>query len=204
MSLGWGLTLRHLCRLVLLLAFLPLAAFAAPVPPVGPGDMVLGPAAAPVTIVEYGSLTCPHCAAFDQEIFPEIKRQWIDTGKIRFVFRDMPRDQLDLKAFQLAHCSGDPRFWGFLDALFRNQRSWMSAADPTAQLVQIGRLGGLSEAAAHACLSNDALARASVASAKGGHDAGVTATPSFFANGEAITPFSLDDWAKALTEAGAK
>ena len=187
-----------------LLAFLPLTASAAPLSSVGPGDMVLGPTTAPVTIVEYGSLTCPHCAAFDQEIFPEIKRDWIDTGKIRFVFRDMPRDQLDLKAFQLAHCSGDQRFWGFVDALFRNQRSWMTGTDPTAQLVQIGRLGGLSDAKARACLADDTRAKASVASAKGGHDAGVTATPTFFANGQIITPFSLDDWTKALTEAGAK
>src|ERR1700689_1208778 len=81
--------------------------------PVDPQDMVLGPADAPVTVVEYASMTCPHCGRWETEVFQQVRKEWIDTGKIRSVFGDFPPDGLALKAAQLAHCTGDDRFWGF-------------------------------------------------------------------------------------------
>src|SRR5689334_24538334 len=97
---------------------------AAETPSVTPQDHVLGKAEAPVTIFEYASLTCPHCAAFDQETLPKIKENWIDTGKAKLVFRDYPLDQAALKAAMLARCAPPDRFYGFIDVLFQSQTSW--------------------------------------------------------------------------------
>ena len=95
------------------------------IPPLSASDTVLGPANAPVTVVEYASLTCPHCANWEAGVFPQVRKEWIDTGKIRFVFRDYPLDALALKAAQLARCTGDDKFWGFLQALFVSQRAFV-------------------------------------------------------------------------------
>lgn len=172
-----------------------------PVPPPSPLDMVRGKTEAPLTVIEYGSLTCPHCAEFEKEILPELQRDWIDTGKIRFVFRDMPRDRLDLQAFQFAHCSGDDRFFAFLDSLYGSQQVWVPSKDPVAEFVRLGRIGGLSEAKIHDCVADQALARASAASAQAGHDAGVEFTPTFFLGGKKIEPRSYADWQSVLGEA---
>jgi protein-disulfide isomerase len=196
---------RGCVRFVLFLfAGLLLGAAGAAVPPAGPADMALGRPDAPVTVIEYGSLTCPHCAAFDQGLFPRIKAEWVDTGKIRFVFRDYPRDRVDLKAFQLAHCEQGRLFWPLIDAFFEEQPNWVRSRSPDAELIRLGHLAGLPEAAAHACLADQSLARASAASGQGGSRAGVTGTPTFFVNGQKIALWEYTDWQRALTEAGAR
>ncbi|MEI9985058.1 MAG: DsbA family protein [Aliidongia sp.] len=182
----------------------PVARAASPVPPVGPADSVLGRADAPVTVIEYGSLTCPHCAAFDQSLFPRLKTEWIDAGKIRVVFRDFPRDRVDLQAFQLAHCDHGRLFWPLLESLFQNQASWVKARDPAGALIRLGKLAGLPEASARVCLADQSLARASTLSLQAGSNAGVETTPSFFVNGRKIALWSYEDWQKALKEAGAR
>jgi protein-disulfide isomerase len=188
---------------LVLLAGLVLGAADAPkpVPPPSPLDMVRGKTDAPLTVIEYGSLTCPHCAEFEKEILPELQRDWIDTGKIRFIFRDMPRDRLDLQAFQFAHCSGDDRFFAFLDSLYGSQVVWVPSPDPVAEFVRLGRLGGLSEAKIRDCVADQTLARASAASAQAGHDAGVDVTPTFFLDGKKIEPRSYADWQSVLGQA---
>jgi|HubBroStandDraft_1064217.scaffolds.fasta_scaffold06410_2 protein-disulfide isomerase len=186
---------------LLLLAALALGAADKPVPPAGPADQTLGRADAPITVIEYGSLTCPHCAAFELTILPRLKSDWIETGKIRFVFRDLPRDQVDLLAFQFAHCSGDQRFWAFLDSLFRSQSAWVPAPSPAAHFVMLGRLAGLGEAKVRACLADQSLARASAASGQSGHDSGVDSTPTFFLDGRKIEPFTYEDWQRVLSTA---
>jgi protein-disulfide isomerase len=188
---------------LVLLAGLALGAADAPkpVPPPSPLDMVRGKTDAPLTVIEYGSLTCPHCAEFEKEILPELKRDWIDTGKIRFIFRDMPRDGLDLKAFQFAHCSGDDRFFAFLDSLYGSQPVWVPSKDPAAEFVRLGRLGGLSEAKVHDCLADKSLERASFDSAQAGSAAGVDVTPTFFLDGKKIEPRTYADWQSVLGEA---
>ena len=88
---------------------------------VSPDDRVLGKPDAPITIVEYASLTCPHCAHFDQEVLPKLKEKWIDSGKAKLVFRDFPLDQPALLAATVARCEPADRFYGFVDALFKSQ-----------------------------------------------------------------------------------
>src|SRR5437868_6870722 len=95
------------------------------------GDIALGPAAARVTIIEYASMTCPHCAAFTKETFPKLKATYIDTGKVRYVFREFPLDQLALLGAELARCiaKGDPvKFFGAIDVLFASQEEWANNA----------------------------------------------------------------------------
>jgi protein-disulfide isomerase len=176
------------------------------IPPLAATDSVLGPAEAPVTVVEYASLTCPHCARWEGDVFPQVRKDWIDTGKIRFVFRDYPLDGLALKAAQLARCSGDQKFWGFLQALFGSQRAWATAADPTAELVKIGKLGGVPEDKAKECMSDgNELSNAIVASRQAAETAGVNATPTFFFNGKLVSgEISYDAFVKDLQDAGAK
>jgi|HubBroStandDraft_1064217.scaffolds.fasta_scaffold00397_15 protein-disulfide isomerase len=196
---------RILLTSVLAVWFAVGTAAAGPLVPVGPQDEVLGPADAPVTVVEYASLTCPHCGRWETEIFPQVRKDWIDTNKIRFVFRDFPLDGLALKAEQLAHCTGDQRFWGFLQAEFANQRVWAKpVGDPTEELIRIAKLGGLPETQARACMADDSpLAKLVTGSRALGEEAGVKATPTFFFNGKMVEgELSYDEFVKNLKEAG--
>jgi protein-disulfide isomerase len=120
-------------------------------------ERVLGDPAAPVTIIEYASLTCPHCATFHRTELPPIKAKYIDTGKAKLIFRDFPLDQVALQAAVLAHCAGDARYFRFLDAMFASQATWTRASDPVEALKQLVKLGGLSEAEADACLADRAM-----------------------------------------------
>jgi protein-disulfide isomerase len=188
-----------------LIGFVSAASAVGLLPPLSAGDMVLGPAEAPVTVVEYSSMTCPHCAKWDVEVFPQVKKNWIETNKIRFVFRDFPLDGLALKASQLAHCSGDQRFWGFIDALYSSQNGWARSADPISELVKVGKLGGLSEEKSKACMADEKLANAIVASRTAASDAGVNATPTFFFNGKLVSgEVPYEQFVKNLQEAGVK
>src|ERR1051325_8235316 len=118
------------------------------------GDMILGKADAPVTLVEYASMTCPHCADFHVNQLPTIKRDYIDTGKLRLVFREFPLDGLGLQAAMVARCAGPDRFFSFLEVLFKQQLAWARAPDPKAALAQIAKQGGMGEAAFAACVSD--------------------------------------------------
>jgi protein-disulfide isomerase len=143
-----------------------------------PGEPVLGRADAPLTIIEYASLTCPHCAAFDTQTLPKIRQDWIDTGKARLVFRDFPLDGVALHAAVLTHCVPAERYFGFVDALFREQRNWAAASDPYAQ---IASLGGLTQAEADACFVDPKRSEAVAAvRATAEKEYGVDSTPTFF------------------------
>lgn len=147
-------------------------------------ERILGDPAAPVTIIEYASLTCPHCATFHRETLPVLKERYIDTGKARLVFRDFPLDRAALAAATLAHCAGDARYFKFLEAMFANQQSWARASDPVAALRQLTRLGGLSDADAEACLADQSLQDAILQTRLDGeHEFGVNSTPTIFVNG---------------------
>src|SRR5258708_38117678 len=99
---------------------------------VQPTDHVLGDPNAPITLIEYASLTCPHCAQFNVAGLPELKKKWIDTGKVKLVYRDFPLDQTALKAAQLAECSGKDKYFGVVDMTFETQPKWATASDPIA------------------------------------------------------------------------
>ncbi len=147
-------------------------------------DMGYGKADAKVTIVEYASLTCPHCADFAAETFPKIKEKYIDTGKVRWIFREYPFDPRATAAFMLARCAPEDRYFPMVDVFFKQQATWAVAQDGEAALLQIAKLAGFTQESFKACLTNQQLlddVRASVERAS--KDFGVNATPTFFING---------------------
>lgn len=150
-------------------------------------ERVMGDPDAPVTIIEYASLTCPHCANFHNDTWPAIKRDYIDTGKAKLVMRDFPLDQLALAASMLAHCAGEERYFRFLDFFFANQQSWARASDPLGALRQQSKFGGLTDAEMDACLADQNMADAVLQmSYQGQNEHGVRSTPTFVINGEVV------------------
>lgn len=166
----------------------PVAAVSAPnksaLESVQPGDHVLGDPKAPITVIEYASLTCSHCAHFHTQILPEIKKKWIDTGKVKLVYRDFPLDQVAAKAAQIAECAGNDKYFGVIDIIFRGQPQWATAADPLAELAKPLRIAGMGENEVKACLANDAMSNAVINDYKGGEAMGVNSTPTLFINGQ--------------------
>lgn len=148
------------------------------------GEMSQGSAEAPVTIIEYASLTCPHCAAFDILTLPDLKKKWIDTGKVKLVYRDFPLDQIAAKAAQIAECAGKDRYFGVIDLIFRGQPTWATASDPIAELAKPLRIAGMGENEIKACLANEAKANEVVADVRGGEVLGVNSTPTLFIDGQ--------------------
>jgi protein-disulfide isomerase len=120
-------------------------------------DQVIGNPDAPVTLIEFSSLTCPHCADFHVNTYPKIKKNYIDTGKVKMIVRDFPLNGPAYAAAMMARCGKPAMRNKFIEVLFANQESWMSAADPKAALARIGKLGGLSEADFERCISDKAL-----------------------------------------------
>ncbi|MGH7090527.1 MAG: DsbA family protein [Stellaceae bacterium] len=194
--------------LVLAIAAVPAARAADAVPHLAPDDIVLGKAEAPITIFEYASLTCPHCAEFDQDTFPEVKKNWIDPGKAKLVFRDYPLDQYALKAAMVAHCAPPDRFFAFIDVLFREQANWAAAGNAdqvTEALSRIARLGGISEQKFNTCIADKALSdRILNERLVAQNQYGVDSTPTFFINGKKIVgALPYDQFSKDLNAAAA-
>ena len=158
---------------------------AATLPPVSElmADRVMGDANAPVTILDYSSMTCPHCAHFHTDILPKIKEAYIDTGKVKLIFRDFPFDQAALTASMLAHCAPAERYYPLTDVLFKSQATWSRASDPAKALGQYGKLAGMSQETIDACLANKELADAILNSRLTGQNQyKVEATPTFILN----------------------
>ena len=166
------------------------------------GDMVLGSENAPVTVIEYASYTCPACANFHNTTFSDFKEKYVDTGKVRFIFREFIRNQLDLAAALLARCAGPDSFYGITGMIFRQQSSWMDAEDKLASLQQIGRFAGVSQERWQACLKDEALANKILETTqKAMQEHKVDATPTFIVNGEKHTgSLSLDEFDKVLAK----
>ena len=152
-------------------------------------DMALGPKDAEVTITEYASMTCPHCAAFNENVFPKIKAAYIDTGKIRYVFREFPLDIKAAAGSMLSRCiaKDDPaKYFAVTDLLFKQQADWVMK-NTTETLTRIGKQAGLSQAQVESCLKDQALLDKIVADQKFASDVlKVDSTPTFFINGEKI------------------
>jgi len=176
------------------------AAQTAPLPAVP--DMVLGAADAPVTIVEYASYTCPHCASFHGNVFKDLKANYIDTGKVRLVYREVYFDRYGLWAAMLARCGGGTRYFGISSMLFEQQRNWAGSDDPAAvveNLKTIGRTAGMDDATIQACLQDNAMAEAMVAAYQANATAdGVEATPTILINGEKHGNMSYADLAALI------
>src|SRR5262249_9747747 len=114
-------------------------------------EMSLGDENAPVTIVEYASMTCPHCAAFHETVYPELKKRFIDTGKVRFIFREFPLDQLAAAGFMLARCASADKYFPLIETLFAKQRDWV-VQRPLVPLLAIARQAGFTEETFNECL----------------------------------------------------
>jgi protein-disulfide isomerase len=160
-------------------------------------DMVMGNADAPVTIIEYASYTCPHCAHFHDTVFGDLKRDYIDTGKVKFVYREVYFDRPGLWAAMLARCGGETRYFGINSMLFEQQKEWAGSDDATVvveNLKKIGRTAGMSDEDIQACLENADMANAMMAKYQenAGKD-GIKATPTLIINGETFGNMGYDD-----------
>ena len=156
-------------------------------PMVAPDEMFLGKADAPVTIVEYFSLGCPHCKHFHETILPQLKADYLDTGKARIVFRDFPLDGVALAAAQLTRCVSPMAYFAMVDSLFAQQETW-HVKDGAPQIANIAKGAGMDQAAFDACLANQPLREKIATGAKEGQDVyKIDATPTFFINGKKLS-----------------
>ena len=151
------------------------------------GEIMMGRADAPVTIVEYSSLTCPHCGAFHRDTLPKLKAQYIDSGKVKILFRPFPFDPYATAGAMLAQCVVPKARVGFLDVLFKRQMQWIQSEEPMQQLQALARQAGLSEADFVVCLKDENLLNGIRYMQKAAaEELGVRSTPTFFINGEKV------------------
>jgi protein-disulfide isomerase len=147
-------------------------------------DLVLGKADAPVTIVEYASMTCPHCANFHKTTYPALKSKYIETGKVRFIFREFPLDDLAVAASMLARCAGAEKSMALIDVLFASQDKW-AVRDPIPALLQIAKQAGFTQASFDECLKDQKLYNNILAMReRGSKEFKVESTPTLFVNGK--------------------
>lgn len=150
-------------------------------------DMIMGQADAPVTIMEYASYTCPHCADFHTNVMDKLKTEYIDTGKVKLVFREVYFDRYGLWAAMMARCGGDMRYFGIGDVLFDTQREWAGSNDPAVvvqNLKRIGKTAGMDDATIDQCMQNGDMAQAMVETYEANvKEDGVEGTPTIFING---------------------
>jgi protein-disulfide isomerase len=145
------------------------------------GEMTMGPDTAKVTVIEYASASCPHCAAFYKDTFPAFKKEYIDTGKVRFVFREFPHNDAALAAFMLARCAPKEKYFPLIDVFFTTQPEWTQ--DPLAGLNKIAQQAGFTKESFDACMKNEAVAKDILAVRTKADGFGVTGIPTFFING---------------------
>jgi len=163
-------------------------------------DLVLGSADAPITVVEYASMTCGHCAHFHTTVFPTLKEKYIDTGKVRFVMREFPLDNLAAAASMLARCAGDGKTFPLISALFAKQDDWAFVkGDPRPELLKFAKQAGFTQESFEQCLTDQKLLDAiSAIRSRASETFGVNATPTFFVNGKKLNGVGLADFEKAF------
>ncbi|WP_343080243.1 DsbA family protein [Ostreiculturibacter nitratireducens] len=167
-------------------------------------DMVIGQADAPVTIIEYASFTCPHCKNFHDTVFEQLKADYIDTGKVRFVYREVYFDRYGLWAGMIARCGGEMRYFGITDMIYDTQKDWIGDGEPATvaeNLRKIGLKAGLSKDQIEVCLNDQTMAEAMVATyQKNATEHGVNGTPSFVIEGTTYSNMSYEEMKKILDE----
>jgi protein-disulfide isomerase len=161
------------------------------------GDQVMGAENAPITVIEYASMTCPHCAQFQEKTFPKLKERYIDTGKVRFIFREFPLDPLAAGAFMLARCADKDKYFAIIDLLFGTQRQWV-VPNPLQPLLNVAKQAGYTEETFNTCLKNqqvlDGIQSVRDRAAK---VLNVESTPTFFVNGKRVVgDVSIEDLEK--------
>ena len=164
-------------------------------------ENMLGNTNAKVTIVEYASMTCPHCANFHKTIYPELKKKYVEPGKVRFIFREFPLDPRAGAASMLARCAGPDKYFQMIEVLFGRQEQWAFVKDsPIDELKSIARQLGMSEEAFNTCINDKTMLDAlEVIRNRGSEQYGVASTPTFFINGKKLTePPTIEAFNKVL------
>ena len=176
-----------------------------PADPAAIPDMVIGSADAPVKITEYASFTCPHCANFHATVWPQLKANYIDTGKVQFTYREVYFDRFGLWASMMARCGGEMRFFGMTDMIYDKQRDWTASGDPATiaqDLRKLGKTAGLTDAMLDECMNDAAQAQNLVAWFEANAKADdINSTPSFIINGTKYSNMSYEDMAKIIDDA---
>jgi len=162
-------------------------------------DIPMGSATAPVTIIEYASMTCPHCAAFAVTTFPKLKEKYIDTGKVRYIMREYPLDGLAAAAFLLARCAGPEKYYPLIETLFAQQQKW-AVKDPIPPLLAIAKQAGFTQQSFEVCINDkELLEKVQQVRNRGKEKFKVEATPTFYINGERHSgAMAIEDLDKAL------
>jgi len=162
-------------------------------------DQILGKADAPVTVIEYASMTCGHCATFHTNTYPEFKKRYVDTGKVRYILREFPLDPLAAGAFMLARCAGKDKYYPLVETLFQQQRNWV-VQKPIEPLFAIAKQAGFTQQTFDACLQDQKMLDAiEWVRARGADKFKVDSTPTFFINGKIFKgALSIEDMAKAI------
>ena len=167
-------------------------------------DMVLGLADAPVEVIEYASFTCPHCAHFHDTVFGQLKTNFIDTGKVRFVYREVYFDKYGLWAGMVARCGGAEKYFGISDMIYDTQHDWLAPGEDagiSTNLRKIGLKAGLAGEAMDACMKDNDMAKAMVANFQtNAKNDDITGTPSFIIDGQKYSNMSYEEFAKILDE----
>lgn len=164
-------------------------------------EMALGEANAPVTIVEYMSMTCPHCADFHNNTFEAIKTKYVDSGKVRFIVREFPFDPRAAAAFMLARCAPEGQYFPMVSMLMKQQETWAAAEDGRGALLQMSKLAGFTEDSFTACLTNQKLLDdVNAVRERGAKEFGIAATPTFLINGKRYSGDMSVDTMSALID----
>ncbi len=167
-------------------------------------EMVQGAEDAPVEIIEYASYTCPHCARFHEGPYKQLKKDFIDTGKVKFIYREVYFDRYGLWASMVARCAGPEKFFGITDLIFAGQSEWTKAGGPpeiVGELSKIGRLAGIDSEQLDACLQDGTQAQTLVAwYQENAEKDGINATPTFIVNGKKVENQSYDDFKKLIED----
>jgi protein-disulfide isomerase len=150
------------------------------------GDVVMGDAKAPVTIIEYASMTCSHCAAFHNTTYPELKKKYIDTGKVKYILREFPLDPLAAAGFMLARCSGNDKYYPVVELLFQKQNDWVTQ-NPIPPLLALAKQMGFTQESFESCLKDQKVLEAiENVRTHGAEKLTVNSTPTFFINGKKV------------------
>ena len=167
-------------------------------------EMILGDVNAPIEIIEYASMTCPHCANFHSDVYPQLKENYIETGKVKFVFREVYFDKYGMWASMIARCAGPDRFFGVIDQMFEKQKTWSRAGNDLAivtELSKIGKLAGLGDDQINACLQDADNLRDLVGWYKANtEEHKISGTPSFVIDGEMVSNRSYQELSTLLDE----
>jgi protein-disulfide isomerase len=155
------------------------------------GEMAQGPDTAKVTIIEYASASCPHCAAFFKDVYVPMKKDYIDTGKVRFVFREFPHNQLGMAGFMLARCAPKDKYFPIVDILFATQDKWL--ANPASELKNIALQAGFTAESFDKCLANEEVAKGIFGVRQKAEELGVSGIPTVYINGEKFEGRTYDE-----------